>query len=57
MGSIMIYNSKLINDLQKSLHSILCINDSSTNIDFEKAKKELITVLEQKFPDKSSFEK
>ena len=50
-------NSKLINDLQKSLHSILCINDSSTNIDFEKAKKELITVLEQKFPDKSFFEK
>lgn len=50
-------NEMLLKDLRQEIHNVLCINDSSMTIDFEKAKKELIAELDKKLPDKSSFEK
>jgi hypothetical protein len=36
---------------------MLCVNDSATNFDFEKAKAEIINAFEKILPEKSSFEK
>ena len=38
-------------------NKVICLNDSKEDIDFEKLKKEIISVFEQKYPDKSKFEK
>ena len=37
--------------------TIVCINDTSKDIDFDKVTKELISNFEKKLPNKSSFEK
>lgn len=39
-----------------SEYKMLCINDSSDDIDFEKVKQELIDIYEKKLPEKSEFE-
>ena len=38
-------------------NKVICLNDSKENIEFEELKKELIKIFEEKFPEKSKFEK
>ena len=49
-------NRNICNCIKEKKYKLICINDSSTNFDFEKAKKEINQSFEQKFPEKSSFE-
>ena len=51
-------NTVLFNVINHSKDKTLCINDNGAEevIDFEKTKKELIEVLEKRFPQKSRFE-
>ena len=51
------YNKKLVKAICRQEKRIVCINDSNHDIDFEKAKNEINTALEQIFPERSSFEK
>ena len=51
------YNKKLVKAICRQENKIVCINDSNHDIDFEKAKNEINTALEQIFPERSSFEK
>ena len=51
------YNRKLVKAICRQEKKIVCINDSNHDIDFEKAKNEINTALEQIFPERSSFEK
>ena len=51
------YNKKLVKAICRQEKKIVCINDSNHDIDFEKAKNEINTALEQIFPERSSFEK
>lgn len=37
-------------------YKFICLNDSAVNCDFEKKQKEFLTILEEKFPQKSTFE-
>ena len=41
----------------KSKYKIICINDTDKTINFEDAKRKIISSFEAKFPNKSSFEK
>ena len=50
-------NSKLIKTIKGSRYKVLCINDSSNIKDFEKTRNEINMAFEEKFKDKSSFEK
>lgn len=50
-------NKELEEAILTSKYKMLCINDTPENIDFEKAKAELIEVYEKRFPEKSMFEK
>ena len=50
-------NKDLIYSIIKQKYKMLCINDTSNNFDFEKAKSELINAFEKILPKKSSFEK
>lgn len=50
-------NRKLFEDINKSKHKVICINDTFKEIDYKKTQKELITIFEKKFPKKSLFEK
>jgi hypothetical protein len=36
---------------------MICINDTEESIDFETASNQLVSAFEEKFPDKSDFEK
>ena len=49
-------NKMLINDIRTKIYKFICINDSNPNVDFEKAKKEIINAFEEILPEKSSFE-
>lgn len=49
-------NKDIINAIKNNKYKIICINDSDIDCNFEKAKKEIITVFEEKLKDKSSFE-
>ena len=49
-------NSLILKALKEKKYKVICINDTNMDFDFEKAKKELITALQIKFPQKSSFE-
>ena len=51
------YNKKLVKAICRQEKKIVCINDSNHDIDFETAKNEINTALEQIFPERSSFEK
>ena len=37
-------------------YKVICINDTNTNYDFERARLEIISAFEEKFPQKSSYE-
>lgn len=52
-------NSALYNAVMNGRDMFICINDNGAEEikDFEKTKKELLDVLEKRFPDKCSFEK
>lgn len=50
-------NSKLLSFISKKKIKMICINDSSKEVDYEKARKEVIAALEKCLPVKSSFEK
>lgn len=54
---IKINNNELDKVINSNKYKLLCINDSSEDIDFNKVKEELINKLNKKFPNKSSFEK
>ena len=49
-------NEEIIKHIKKRHYKVLCINDANMNYDFEKAKKEIISAFEIKYPEKSSFE-
>lgn len=50
-------NSKIYDAIRKQKYSVLCINDSSMSIEFEKTQMELKKCFDNIFPEKSSFEK
>lgn len=50
-------NEEIIRDIRSGHHSIICINDGDSISNFEKAKQELIHTFEEKYPNKSMFEK
>lgn len=48
--------SPIINDIKKSIHKTICINDSEQLKDFEAARREILKAFENKLPNKSSYE-
>ena len=50
-------NDKIYENIKKQKYSVLCINDSKMDIDFDKTRKELMVCFEDILPDKSNFEK
>ena len=50
-------NSSLCSYIREQKGNVICMNDNSTEIDFEKAKQEINAALEAILPEKSSFEK
>lgn len=50
-------NDELYNYIRSPKSSIVCINDTNKDIDFDKVTKELNNIFEEKLPNKSSFEK
>ena len=50
-------NTDLINSITKKKYKMICINDTSTDFDFKKAKSELINAFQKILPEKSNFEK
>lgn len=49
-------NDKLLKTIKSRKCKVICINDASINIDFEKARDEINTELNSIFPNKCSFE-
>lgn len=49
-------DNSAVNLIKKQKYSVLCINDSSMDIEFEKVKEDLRNAFEQIFPNKSKFE-
>ena len=49
-------NKKILEDIRKSEHAVICLNDSDSIKDFERVKKELLAEFELKYPQKSLFE-
>ena len=49
-------NSENIKELKSGKYKYVCINDVLTDIDFEKSKNEINSVLNELFPEKSKFE-
>lgn len=50
-------NDELFDYIRSKKSTVVCINDTNVDLNFDKAIKELIEVLEEKMPEKSSFEK
>ena len=50
-------NVSIIKSIKDSKYKVICINDGETNNIFEESKKAIIETFEEKFPQKSSFEK
>lgn len=50
-------NTNLINYIRSDKSSVVCINDTNSAMDFEKATKEVQDVFEEKLSEKCSFEK
>lgn len=48
---------QIVNAIRGNKYKMICLNDDSENIEFEKNKKMLISEFEKKYPEKSSFEK
>ena len=51
------HNDELISAIKNKKYKIICINDADVSIDFEKAKKEINSALNEILKTKSSFEK
>lgn len=49
-------NKKIIEAIKNKKQKLLCLNDTSNDFDFEKAKQEIIGAFETILPEKSSFE-
>ncbi len=49
-------NTENIKEIKSGKYKYVCINDVLTDIDFEKSKNEINAVLQELFPEKSSFE-
>ena len=50
-------NSRLLSFISRKKIKMICINDSSKEVDYEKAREEVISELEKCLPHKSPFEK
>ena len=50
-------NQHIINALKNEKIKMICINDTEEKIDFESAAKQIVSAFEEKFPNKSAFEK
>ena len=50
-------NDRLVQTITGQKKKMICINDSNHEIDFEKAKQEIISALEKILPERSLFEK
>ena len=50
-------NHHIIDVLKNEKIKMICINDTEESIDFETASNQLVSAFEEKFPDKSDFEK
>lgn len=50
-------NSAILRYITNQSGTLICVNDMSTDIDFEKVKAELNSALDRILPEKSSFEK
>ena len=58
-GKYLIYkddNTETIKQLRSGKYKYVCINDAYMNIDFEKSKNEINSVLQELLPEKSEFE-
>ena len=50
-------NHHIIATLKNEKIKTICINDTEENINFEKAVNQIVLAYEEKFPNKSNFEK
>ena len=50
-------NKDLLNCIINQEYKLLCINDSTNDLNFEKAKSDIINAFEKILPEKSNFEK
>lgn len=50
-------NKKIVEEIKKQKHKVICINDVKDNFDFESAKKQIIEAFKSILPEKSSFER
>lgn len=50
-------NEQMYEDIRFGRHKVVCINDHPNITDFEREKKVLLEIMEDKFPHKCSFEK
>ena len=50
-------NKKIIEEIKKQKHKVICINDVKDNFDFEKAKEQIINAFETILPENCSFER
>lgn len=51
------HNEKIVDTICHQKRKMICINDANTQIDFDRAKQELIQAFQTILPHKSSFEK
>ncbi|MED7634011.1 UNVERIFIED_CONTAM: glycosyltransferase, partial [Lactobacillus paragasseri] len=49
-------HQEICRDIEKSIHSVLCINDTQASEDEAQVADSIIDTLEHKFPSKSRFE-
>lgn len=49
-------NRQIIQAIKNRKFKMICINDADMNYDFERAKSDLITVFEEIYPEKSTYE-
>lgn len=50
-------NDTILKAIKKQKYHIICMNDSTPEIEFEKVQKEILAAFESVLPEKSSFEK
>lgn len=51
------YSETLYADILNKRHKVICINDTLNGIDADTERKKLISIFEQAYPEKSSFER
>lgn len=54
--SIGLHNSEIKRAMENKKYKMLCLSDDNVNLDFEKEKDYIRNLLEEIFPEKSSFE-